>query len=144
MCCFQNAPAGILGAWSLICLLTRQMFSHSNSFQWAISSWHQCARAHLGSTVNRFLMVVTNPKTTSHFGVDASHRAKENRTHRTHWPAASSLDFLRVRCGCASVKPSVCFVIPGLGRMRLECGRRTSYEARPACPAFDTYSANTR
>lgn len=115
MCCFQNAP-GIVGAWSLICHLTRQICSHSNSFQWAIFSRHHCDRAHLGSTFNRLLMVATNPKTTSHFGVDASHRAKENRTHRTHWPAASSLDFLRVRCGCASVKPSVRSVIPGLGQ----------------------------
>jgi len=125
MCCFQNAP-GIVGAWSLICHLTRQMCSHSNSFQWAICSRHQCARAHLGSTFIHFLMVATNPKTTSHFGVDASHRAKENRTHRTHWPAADHLDFLRVRSGCGFVKPPMFPIIPGLGAdarwMRTEDG----------------------
>jgi hypothetical protein len=123
MCCFQNAP-GIVGAWSLICHRTRQMCSHSNSYQWAIGSEHQCARAHLGGTFNRFLMVATNPKITSHFGVDASHRAKENRTHRTHWPAAHGLDFLRVRCGCAYVKPPAPLVISRVDadarRMRTE------------------------
>jgi hypothetical protein len=50
------------------------------------------------------------------FGLDASHRAKENRTHPTHWPAANHLNFSCVRSGCACGVPSVPRANPGLTR----------------------------
>ncbi len=36
-------------------------------------------------------------------GPDAAHRATERRTHLTHWPAAVSCRFSRVRSGCARI-----------------------------------------
>lgn len=32
--------------------------------------------------------------------LDAPHRGKDNRSHLTHWPAANSLDFSRLRSEC--------------------------------------------
>lgn len=66
------------------------------------------------------------PIRTGLFGLDASHRAKGNRTHPTHWPAANRLDFSRVRSGCAVLARCVSRAIPGqtanTGRMRGEDG----------------------
>lgn len=73
--------------------------------------------------------VTTEPRRpirTGLFGLDASHQAKENKTHPTHWPAANRLDFSRVRSGCARGALAVSRTNPGptknTGRMRGEDG----------------------
>jgi hypothetical protein len=123
MCCFQNAP-DIIGDWWRACHQPEQPFSYWNPSPPLIGTRHQPVGERPSRRFSRLLMVAINPKTNSHFGVDASHRAKDKRTHRTHWPAADHLDFLRVQYGCACVKPPVLSVIPCLGadarRMRTE------------------------
>jgi hypothetical protein len=111
---FPNAP-GIMDGWWCARHRTGMNLCFPNQLLSTIGTRHRYAADHLSGGPGQFPVTAPTTQLAGVFGIDASHRAKDNRTHRTHWPAAYSLDFLRVRCGCASVKPSVRSVIPGLG-----------------------------
>lgn len=110
---FQDA-AGIMNAWWCACQLTGPYPSHLPTIPAAIDTRYRQAGDRPTRRQCRAVAAMQTSQLEGLFGLDASHRAKENRTHPTHWPAADGQDFPRVRSGGAGVARSIPRAIPGL------------------------------
>ncbi len=122
---FRDAP-GIIDGWWCARHQTGTCLSIPNPLPRAIGTRHRHAGDH--SSSGRSQATVTTPTTqlAGFVGLDASHRARGKGTHPTHWPAADSHDFPRMRFGCGATIPFLSGAVPRLvkdaRRMRVEGG----------------------
>ena len=123
---FLQDADGIMNGWWCACHLTGSHLSPFAPFSSAFDTRHRNAGAYPTRRQCQAITTIPAARLAERFGLDASHRAKENRTHPTHWPAANHLDFSRVRPGCACGACSMSRANPGLTkdarRMRGEDG----------------------
>lgn len=122
---FQDADGGLNG-WQCACHLTGPHISQLPPFPSAFDTRYRNEGACSTRKQCQAIATMTAAQLAGFFGLDASHRAKENRTHRTHWPAADFLRVSRVRSGYAVLARYVSRAIPGptknARRMRGEDG----------------------
>ena len=123
---FQNSAGIMNGGWCVY-HLTGTYLSLPNPLSRALGTRHRHAGDHSSSGRSQATVTTQTEQLAWFVGLDASHRAKGNRTHRTHQCISVYSQISRVRSGCAVLAHCMSRAVPGLitntGRVRAGDGR---------------------
>ncbi len=89
--------------------LQSALFPSKTGARLRYSRRHPCGQP---GWTDRVCAMASAARLAGHFGVDASHRARERRTHLTHWPAAECRGVSWVRSACGAAPLFLCHAIP--------------------------------